>query len=149
MMRRAFTLLEVIIAAVILGVGLSAILLSISQAQRMMLASVGYEAVQEALDIGEMAYPLADIKDVDDIDVPETRVTELWQKISEERLSREQEDKFHGFTWERECLDRNASDDDVNRLGGIYRVMTTVRWGDRRTGHGERETSISLWRKPQ
>lgn len=148
-MKRGFTLLEVIIAAVILGVGLSAILLSISQAQRMMLASVGYEAVQEAMDIGEMAYPLADVKDVDDIDVSETKVTELWRQISEERLSNAQEEKFHGFTWERECLDRHASDDDVNRLGGIYRVKTTVRWGDRRTSHGERESTISLWRKPQ
>ena len=60
-MRRGFTLLEVLLAAIILGSGLAAILVSMSQAQRMMLASSRQETAQEVMDLGEMAYPLADV----------------------------------------------------------------------------------------
>ena len=38
-MRRGFTLLEVLIATIILGVGLTTVIISMSQAQQVMLGS--------------------------------------------------------------------------------------------------------------
>ena len=58
-MRRGFTLLEVLLAAIILGTGLAAILVSMSQSQKMMLASSYLETAQEVMDLGDMAYPLS------------------------------------------------------------------------------------------
>lgn len=149
MMRRGFTLVEVLIATIILGTGLVAILVSVNQSQKTMVYSTYYEAAQEVMDLGEMAYPLAEVKEVEDIDVRETKATELWEMISQERLTSAQEDKFHGYTWERECLNKNDADEDINRLGGLYVVRVTVRWGDRFRGHGERESYVTFWRKPQ
>ena len=149
MMRRGFTLIEVLIATIILGTGLVAILVSVNQSQKTMIYSTYYEAAQEVMDLGEMAYPLAEVKEVDDIDVRETKATELWEMISKERLTSAQEDKFHGYTWERECLNKHDSDEDINRLGGLYVVRVTVRWGDRFRSHGERESYVTFWRKPQ
>ena len=78
-MRRAFTLLEVLLAAVILGFGLTTILVSMTQSQKMMLASTYLETAQEVMDLGDMAYPLSDVKDPDkDLDVPETKASDLW-----------------------------------------------------------------------
>ena len=149
MMRRGFTLIEVLIATIILGTGLVAILVSVNQSQKTMVYSTYYEAAQEVMDLGEMAYPLAEVKEVDDIDVRETKATELWEMISKERLTSAQEDKYHGYTWERECLNKNDSEDDIKRLGGLYVVRVTVRWGDRFHSHGERESYVTFWRKPQ
>ena len=149
-MRRGFTLLEVLLAAIILGSGLAAILVSMSQAQRMMLSSARLETAQEVMDMGEMAYPLSDAKDPDsDLDVAETKAEDLWELISDVRMTSAQRDKFHGYTWEREALNRKDSEEDIKRLGNLYTVRITVRWGDRFRGKGESESYVTFWRKSE
>ena len=152
-MRRGFTLLEVLLAAVILGFGLTTILVSMSNSQKMMLSSTRLETAQEVMDLGDMAYPLEDVKDPDkDLDVPETKVSELWELAAGAhgpRMTREQEEKYHGYTWEREALNRKDSEEDLKRLGYLYIVRITVRWGDRRRGDGEEESYITFWRREE
>ena len=149
-MRRGFTLLEVLLASIILGLGLTGLMTSMLQAQKVMLSQTETETAQEVFDLGEMAYPLELVKDEDDLDVGEMRATELWELVSEERLSREQEEKFRNFTWERENLDKNPDEDDIKRMNNLYRVRITVRWGPRGQGRGKssEETYVTLWRKP-
>ena len=133
-----------------LGVGLTGILVSMFQSQKMMLAQADLETAQEVMDLGEMAYPLEDVKDESDLDVREQRATELWDLVSKERLTAEQRDKFHGFTWERENLDKNIDGEDLARMNNLYRVRITVVWGERGRGSGKKETEsyVTLWRKP-
>ena len=149
-MNKGFTLLEVLIASIILGVGLAGILVSMSQAQRMMLSSTGLETAQEVMDLGEMAYPLEDITDPDsELEVRETKATELWDMITDERMTDEQEEKFHGYTWERECL--NLKDEDELKRLGCYVLKVTVTWGSRGRGSGlkQQESYITLLRKKE
>ena len=150
-MRNGFTLIEVLLAAIILGSGLTAILVSMTQAQRMMLSATDLETAQEVMDLGEMAYPLEDVKEEDDLDVREQKATELWELVSEERLTSEQQDKYHGYTWEREALNKNEKEEDIKRLGNLYTVRITVRWGDRGRGSGkeQKESYVTFWRKPE
>ena len=150
-MRRGFTLLEVLLASILLGLGLTGILMSMTQAQKVMLGQPETETAQEMFDLGEMAYPLESVTDEDDLDVGEMRATELWDLVSDERLTREQEDKFHGFTWERENLDKNRDDDETKRMNNLFRVRVTVRWGARGQGRGKssEETYVTLWRKSE
>ena len=98
-----------------------------------------------------MAYPLEEVKDEDDIDVRETRATELWDLVTEERMTSEQREKFHGYTWERTNIDKNPNEDDLKRMNGLYRVRITVTWGERGQGRGrkQQETYVTLWRKPE
>ena len=152
-MRRGFTLLEVLLASMILGFGLTAILVSMSQSQRMMLSACELETAQEVMDLGEMAYPLADITDPEqDLDVPETKATELWDKIADHiKLTDEQEEKFHGYTWEREWVNKNEDEDEFKRLGELYIVRITVTWGARGRGSGmkQQESYVTFWRKSE
>ena len=148
-MRRGFTLLEVLIATIILGVGLTTVIISMSQAQQVMLGSTYLETAQEVMDLGDMAYPLADVTDPEDeLEVEETRASELWEKISDIRLTDAQDEKFHGYTWKREWLNKN-DDEEIERLGGLHIVKVTVRWGDDRRGNHEEESYVTCWRKPE
>ena len=150
-MRPGFTLLEVLLAAVILGFGLTTILVSMSNSQKMMLSSSELQTAQEVMDLGEMAYPLSDVQDPDeDLDVRETKASDLWELISDNvRMSSEQEEKYHGYTWEREALNRNDDDDEIKRLGNLYTVRITVRWGNDRRGNHQEESYVTFWRKPE
>lgn len=153
MMRRGFTLLEVLLASIILGLGLVTILVSMSQSQKMMLSSSYLETAQEVMDLGDMAYPLADVKDPEqDLDVREMKATELWDIVAGAhgpKMTREQEDKFHDYTWERVALNLKDSDEDIQRLGNLYTVRIIVRWGSGRTSKREEEGYVTFWRKKE
>ena len=56
-------MLEVLLAAIILGAGLAGILVSMSQSQRLMKTVPDLETAQEVMDLGEMAYPLDAVMD--------------------------------------------------------------------------------------
>ena len=149
-MRRGFTLIEVLLAAIILGAGLASILVSMSQSQRLMKTVPDLETSQEVMDLGEMAYPLDAVTDKDEIDTGEKKVSELWRMITDERMTDAQEEKFHGFTWERELVDPNPSEDDLKHFNNLYRVRITVTWGERGRGRNKKqqESYIVLWKEP-
>ena len=151
MTRGGFTLMEVLLASVILAFGLTTILVAVSNSQKMMLSSLELQTAQEVMDLGDMAYPLADVEDPDnDLDVGETKASELWDMIAGDvRMTSAQEEKYHGYTWEREALNRNADEKELKRLGNLYTVRITVRWGDRRRGDGREESYVTFWRKSE
>ena len=150
-MRRGFTLLEVLLAAIILGLGLTGILVAMSQSQRFMLMTPHLMPAQEVMDLGEMAYPLEEVKEEDDLDVTEKDVDDLWKLIAGEhgpRLTSEQKEKYHGFRWSRRRIEEHMNDDDRKRLNYLHAVRITVSWGSRARGEKNEETYVALWREP-
>lgn len=150
-MRKGFTILEVLLATIILGFGMAGILVSLAQSQQMMRIVPELETVQEVMDLGEMAYPLSFVEDPDDINTGEVRASELWDMVSDERMSDVQEEKMHGFTWERELIDDHISDEILEQFNNLRRVRITVTWGARGQGSGlkKQESYIVLWKEPK
>jgi prepilin-type N-terminal cleavage/methylation domain-containing protein len=153
-MRKGFTLIEVLVASLMLGVALSAILVAMSQSQKMMLSSTDLQVAQEVMDIAEMAYPLDGTIDPDDakrgLTIQEQSVEDLWQEIQNissdiPDFTNAQEDRYYGYRWSREEIDPDNSE-LIDQLQGIRRVKVTVTWDDDRRGNKKSESYVALWR---
>ena len=150
-----FTLMEVLIAAVMLSVGCIAILSCVMQCQRMMLASKRFESAQLVLQLGEMAYPIPDPSQVttsgEDIqsdellNVREMPAEDLVREL-EMDLPRTEREQLQDYTFERTV---DETDDEILQWnGGIYAIRSTVRWGGNHYGAKREELNvIKLWRK--
>jgi len=153
--RAGFTLMEVLIAAVMLAVGCIAILSCMMQCQRMMLASKRFESAQLVLQLGEMAHPIPDPSQVttsgEDIindellNVRETSAEDLLRELEME-LPRTEREQLQDYTFERKV---DETDEEILKWnGGIYAIRSTVRWGGSNYGAKREELNvIKLWRK--
>lgn len=117
--RAGFTLVEVLLAALILGIGMTVLLGSLSTCLRTMRLARDYEQVQWVLGLGELAYPepMTTSSDVQtDYTVP-----------ADDSLC-------EGFSFERVVDEMSPQQQEKKEK--LYVVRTRVRWGE--AGDGER-----------
>ncbi len=112
--RRAagFTLLEVILAVIILGGALTVIYRAIIVNAKMVTVSRERQEVAYVFSLGELAYPLRDLKDIE-----EDAVVDPDSSLKE------------GFTFAR-TVDEKPDPEEGVEDDGLYVVRTTVTWGD-------------------
>ncbi|MCE9615331.1 MAG: prepilin-type N-terminal cleavage/methylation domain-containing protein [Lentisphaerae bacterium] len=112
--RGGFTLIEVLIAAAILGVGLTALLTAASRCLAVMRAAQQYQDAQWALNLGELEHPVLPTQDYKD-----------WE-VSAEAYD-------HGMTYSRE-----VEEPDEERKDGLYLLRSRVTWSSKnRRGYEE------------
>lgn len=113
------TLVEVLIAIMILGVGLTAIMVSLSQCVTLMRVSKEYLDAQWVLGLGELRHPIRETDDVKEkVPVAEDSLDDL---ISDDNM------KKRRYMFERE-VDEKEDDPDVED-DGLYVVRSRVSWG--------------------
>jgi len=109
--RHGFTLVEVLLASLILGIGMTVLLSSLSTCLRTMRLARDYDQVQWVLGLGELTYPepLEPSKDVQtDYTVdPDSQLCA-------------------GFTFERTVDKKTPTEEEKDKL---FVVRTRVRWG--------------------
>ena len=156
--RRGFTLLEVMIATIILAIGLVVLLTSFANCQKVMRDSQDYETAQYVLSLGETVYPIpspdlvtGDPLDDDRLNIEETRAEDLldYLEISSSDLPKDRRDELSSYTFER-TVDE-IDDEELKRAGYLYTLRTLVRWGSTRMRDDERPKLevLTLWRKKQ
>ena len=125
--RAGMTLVEVLLAATLLGLGLVALLGGLTSCLAIMRASREYQQAQWALSLGELAYPLsAQAEKVEDLEVAPDY------------------DLASGFVFERWVDERELLDDAPD--DGLLVVRTRIAWGG--GGEGRQEELVRyLWNK--
>ena len=152
-LRRGFTLLEVMVATIILSLGLVALLTAFMQCQRVMRATQGFETAQYVLMLGETLYPLPSPDQVSDdplenelLNIEETEALSLLNDLELDDIPKERRDELEYYTFER-TVDE-IDDEELARSGYLYTVRTVIRGGRGIRSKDRSETTvITLWRK--
>ena len=154
--RQGFTLIEVMVAMIILALGIVVLVTSFANCQRVMKESQDYETAQYVLALGETVYPIPspdlvteDPLDDEQLNIKETTAEELLEylDIPISDLPKDRRDELSAYTFER-TVDE-IDDDELKRAGYLYTLRTKVRWGSRRLREEERPKLevLTLWRK--
>ena len=156
--RGGFTLIEVMVATIILSLGLAVLLTSFANCQRVMKASQDYETAQYVLTLGETVYPIpspdlvtGDPIDDEQLNIQETTAEELLDtlELPSSELPKDRRDELAEYTFERSVDE--VDDEEIKRAGYIYTVRTKICWGSRRLSDEERPKLevLTFWRKKQ
>ena len=113
-LHAGFTLLEVMLAVIILGGALAVLYRSIIVNVRMIDVSRERQEVAYVFSLGELEYPLRDIEDIE-----EDAVVDPDPSLKE------------GYVFERTVDEKEDPEEGVED-DGLYVVRTTVTWGDGR-----------------
>ena len=156
--RGGFTLIEVMVATIILSLGLAVLLTSFANCQRVMKASQDYETAQYVLTLGETVYPIpspdlvtGDPIEDEQLNIQETTAEELLDtlELPLSELPKDRRDELSTYTFERTVDD--VDDEEIKRAGFIYTIRTKIRWGSRFLKEEERPKLdvLTFWRKSQ
>ena len=154
--RSGFTLLEVMIATIILSIGLVVLLTSFSNCQKVMKASQDHETAQYVLSLGETVYPIpspdlvtGDPLEDEQLNIQETTAEDLLDELDlpSSELPKDRRDELSSYTFER-TVDE-IDDEELKRAGYLYTLRTRVRWGSTRLRDEDRPKLevLILWRK--
>ena len=154
--RSGFTLLEVMIATIILSIGLVVLLTSFSNCQKVMKASQDHETAQYVLSLGETVYPIpspdlvtGDPLEDEQLNIQETSAEDLLDELDlpSSELPKDRRDELSSYTFER-AVDE-VDDEELEGAGFLYTRRTRVRWGSTRLRDEERPKLevLTLWRK--
>lgn len=148
MRRDGFTLIEILLATMILAFGLFSLMVGLGNCAQMMSLSKEYQDAQYVFSLGERCYP---IPPSDEITEPEEDERLNIEPVTAQEMiadlemdvSREALEVYKDFTFERAVEEKEletGEDDD-----GLYVLRTRVAWGN--GGEGYYEELVRLVRK--
>lgn len=122
--RRGFTLIEILIATMILATGIMVLLTGVGNCAKMMTLSKQFQETQYIFSLVDLKYPIEATADVEnDIPVDSISATELLEDPSPQMREVLERYTFVRTVDEKE-LETNQVDD------GLFIVRSVVSWGD-------------------
>ena len=125
MRRSGFTLIEVLIATMILAMGLLTLMTALGNCAAMMTLSKEFQDAQYVFSLGALKYPMKESTDVE-----------------EELVVDPDSDLVEGYVFERTVDEKELEKNEVD--DGLYLVRTRVTWG---SGKNQYEELVRLVRQ--
>jgi len=140
MRRDGFTLIEILLATMILATGLFSLMVGLGNCAQMMALSKEYQDAQFVFSLGERCYPIPPNDEITDpeederLNIDPVGAEEMIDDLQME-VSREMRETYKDFTFERTVeekeLETNEEDD------GLYVLRTRITWGSGKEGYYE------------
>lgn len=129
--RSGFTLVEVLLTALLMGIGLTVLLTGLSTCLRVMRLAREYDRVDWTLSVGECAYWRPELDGTKD-------VTKDWSVDADSSLT-------EGFTFERTVDKKTPEEEEKDKL---YVVRTRVTWGEGASDEKQTEELVQyVWQR--
>ncbi|MDX9866844.1 MAG: prepilin-type N-terminal cleavage/methylation domain-containing protein [Kiritimatiellia bacterium] len=141
MRRNGFTLIEILIATMILAFGLVSLMVGLGNCAQMMGLSKTYQDAQFVFSLGERLYPVPPADEIQDaeedekLNIDPVTVEEMAAELDED-LPRERLEALEGFTFERHVDEREEPDANVVD-DKLFVLRTRVSWGSGKEGYYE------------
>jgi prepilin-type N-terminal cleavage/methylation domain-containing protein len=121
--RSGFTLVEILIATMILSIGIMVLLTGVGNCAQMMLLSKQFQEVQYVFTLVDLKYPIEATDNVEeDIPVAASSATELVENASPQIR-----EVLERYTFERKVDEKELETNQVD--DGLYIVRSIVSWG--------------------
>jgi prepilin-type N-terminal cleavage/methylation domain-containing protein len=136
--RTGFTLIEILIATMILSTGIMVLLTGVGNCAKMMTLSKQFQETQYIFSLVDLKYPIEVTKDVEkDVPVESISAIELLEKPSQQM-----QEVLERYTFERTVDERELETNQVD--DGLFIVRSIVSWGP---GEDEREELLRYVRQ--
>jgi prepilin-type N-terminal cleavage/methylation domain-containing protein len=136
--RTGFTLIEILIATMILSTGIMVLLTGVGNCAKMMTLSKQFQETQYIFSLVDLKYPIEATKDVEnDLPVDSVSAVELL-----ENPSQQMQEILERYTFERTVDERELETNQVD--DGLFIVRSIVSWGP---GEDEREELLRYVRQ--
>lgn len=136
--RSGFTLIEILIATLILAAGLISIMAGLGNCARMMTLSREFQDIQYVFSLGERCHPVPPVEDIDDpeederLNIDPVTAEEMMNEL-DISAPRELLERLEGFTFERH-VDEKEEPGENEEEDGLYVMRTRVSWGAGKKG---------------
>jgi prepilin-type N-terminal cleavage/methylation domain-containing protein len=140
MRKDGFTLIEILIATLILASGLLCLMMGLGNCAQMMMLSKEYQDAQFVFSLGERGFPIPPNDEITDpekderLNIDPVSADELIDDL-EIDLPREARAAFRGYTFEREVEEKDLDTNEVD--DGLYVMRTRIKWGHGKDGNTE------------
>jgi prepilin-type N-terminal cleavage/methylation domain-containing protein len=136
--RTGFTLIEILIATMILSTGIMVLLTGVGNCAKMMTLSKQFQETQYIFSLVDLKYPIEATPDVEnDIPVESISAVELLEEPSQQM-----QEILERYTFERTVDERELETNQVD--DGLFIVRSVVSWGP---GEDEREELLRYVRQ--
>ena len=121
--RSGFTMIEILIATMILAFGLLTLMVGLGNCAAMMTLSKEYQDAQYVFSLGELKYPIVESTDVEEeLPVDPVNGTELLESADRKTL-----EMLDAYTFERTVDEKELETNEVD--DNLYVIRTKVSWG--------------------
>lgn len=146
--ENGFTLIEILIATVILAGGLLSLMGGLGNCAQMMILSKQYQDAQFVFSLGERCYPIPEASNITDpekderLNIEAATADDMIDKL-ELDLTDDVRDLYRGYTFERSVDEKQLDATDID--DGLYLLRTKITWGSGK--EDEQEELVRLIRK--